>query len=184
MLDDDVELFVSDAGNYYELGLNAINTIYEIGWTWLEALVDARDYARLEALLKVDDQLYYAARAGERLGRLADLGWELPGLQHAIDIDGAVNAPAVRDRGWTVELALPWAGLATLMPRFGAPPAAGDTIRIQAYRAHHPRDDPAADALMARHWPGATHYHGNTLSAMGNTNVHNPERWVDLALTG
>ena len=130
----------------------------------------------------VDDQFYYAAREGERLGRVADLGWELPGLEHAVRIDGAINAPTVRDVGWTVEIRLPWAGLAALMPRFERPPTAGEKIRIQAYRAHHPHDDPAADERMAQDWPGATSFHGTTLSAMGNTNVHNPERWVDLML--
>jgi hypothetical protein len=33
--DDDVELFVSGERNYYELGINPINTIYEIGWYWM-----------------------------------------------------------------------------------------------------------------------------------------------------
>ncbi len=182
--DDDVEVFVADGGTYYELGLNAINTIYEIGWTWLEPLVRAQDFDRLETLLRVDDQFYYARRGGEGLGRLADLGWELPGLRHAVRIDGAVNAPEVRDEGWTVELALPWAGLGTLMPRFRTVPVGGEQVLVQTYRAHHPHDDPEADARMDRDWPGGTHYYGTTLSAMGNTNVHNPERWVHLRLEG
>ena len=164
MRDDDVELFVAGPSTYYELGINPINTIYEIRWTWLEALVERRDFSALEALLKVDDQFYYAARGGERLGRLADLGWEMPGLRHAVRIDGAVNAPDVRD--------------------VSLPPKPGDSLVVQAYRAYHPHDDAAADARMAATWPGASAYSGSCLSTMGNTNIHNPERWPRLRFMG
>jgi hypothetical protein len=180
--DDDVELFVAGAGTYYELGINPINTIYEIGWTWLEPLVEARDFDALERLMLVNDQFYYARRAGERIGRLADLGWELPGLRRAVRVDGAINAPDVLDVGWTVELALPWAGLATHIPELAGLRRAGDRVTIQAYRAHHPRRDPEADARMAAQFPGSSEWYGTTLSAMGNGNVHNPERWVSLEL--
>lgn len=180
--DDDVELFVAGEGTYYELGINPINTIYEIGWTWLEPLVEARDFDALERLMLVNDQFYYARRGGERLGRLADLGWELPGLRRAVRVDGAINAPDVRDAGWTVEFALPWAGLATHIAELAGPRQAGDRVTIQAYRAHHPRRDPEADARMAAEFPGGSEWYGTTLSAMGNGNVHNPERWVSLEL--
>lgn len=181
VLDDDVELFVAGARNYYELGVNPINTIYEIGWHWLEPLVAEGDFDRLERIMCIDQQFYYARRAGERLGRVADLGWELPGLQHAVRVEGSINAPEVRDDGWTVEFRLPWAGLRALMPDLAAPEVGGK-VTVQAYRAHHPRTDPAADARMAAQFPGSSEWLGNTLSAMGNGNVHNPERWVRLEL--
>jgi len=180
--DDDVELFVAGRRTYYELGINPINTIYEIAWAWLEPLVVAQDFETLERLMRVNDQFYYARRDGERLGRLADLGWELPGLRRAVHVDGAVNAPDVLDVGWTVEFRLPWAGLATLMPELAGPHGAGDRLRVQAYRAHHPRRDPAEDARMAAQFAGSSEWYGTTLSPMGNANVHNPERWVDLEL--
>jgi len=184
MRDDDVELFVAGPSTYYELGVNPINTIYEIRWTWLEPLVERRDFAALEALLKVDDQFYYAARGGERMGRLADLGFELPGLRHAVRIEGAVNAPQVHDEGWSVEFALPWSGLAAVLPDVTLPPPLGDSLVVQTYRAYHPHDDPEADARMAATWPGASAYSGSCLSAMGNTNIHNPERWPRLRFVG
>ena len=177
-----MELFVAGERTYYELGINPINTIYEIGWTWLEPLVREGDFDALERLMLVNDQFYYARRDGERLGRLADLGWELPGLRKAVRVDGAINAPDVRDEGWTVEFALPWAGLATLIPELAGPRAVGDRVTVQAYRAHHPRTDPAADARMAAQFAGSSEWFGTTLSAMGNGNVHNPERWVRLEL--
>ncbi len=179
--DDDVELFVAGARNYYELGINPINTIYEIGWHWLEPVVASGDLDTLERILRIDQQFYYARRDGEGLGRVADLAWELPGLRHAVRVDGAINAPEVADVGWTVEFALPWAGLRTLIPEI-ATPRVGGHLTVQAYRAHHPRTDPAADARMAAQFPGSSEWYGTTLSAMGNGNVHNPERWVQLEL--
>lgn len=182
--DDDVELFVAGERTYYELGINPINTIYEIGWTWLEPLVREQDLDALERLMLVNDQFYYARRAGEGLGRLADLGWELPGLRTAVRVDGAINAPHVRDKGWSVEFGLPWAGLATHIPELAGPRRAGDRVTVQAYRAHHPRTDPVADARVAAQFEGSSEWFGTTLSAMGNGNVHNPERWVHLELEG
>ena len=116
--DEDVEIFVQGDGYYYELGVNPINTVYEIKWTWVQPLVERRDYAELDRLLRTPNFLYFLARDGEPIGRHGDLDWELPGLEHAVHIDGTLNRPEVRDRGWTVEFALPWAGLAPLM---GAP---------------------------------------------------------------
>lgn len=182
--DDDVELFVAGEGTYYELGINPINTIYEIGWTWLEPLVRRGDLDAIEQLMRVNDQFYYARRDGEGLGRIADLGWELPGLRRAVRVDGVINVPEVRDEGWTVEFALPWAGLATLIPELAGSRSIGDRVTVQAYRAHHPRSDPAMDARMAAQFPGSSEWVGTTLSPMGNGNVHNPERWVRLELTG
>lgn len=179
--DDDVELFVAGPRNYYELGINPINIIYEIGWHWLEPLVAAGDYDALERVMRIDQQFYYARRDGEGLGRVADLAWELPGLRHAVRVDGAVNAPDFLDVGWAAEFALPWSGLRTLIPELPQP-VPGTVVRVQAYRAHHPRRDPVADARMAAQFPGSSEWYGTTLAAMGNGNVHNPERWAHLEL--
>ncbi len=180
--DDDVELFVAGQGTYYELGINPINTIYQIGWTWLEPLVARGDFEAIERLMRVNDQFYYARRDGERLGRIADLGWELPGIRRAARVDGVINVPEIRDEGWTVTFGLPWDGLATLIPELAGPRRAGDRVTVQAYRAHHPHTDAEADARMAAQFPGSSQWLGTTLSPMGTGNVHNPERWVRLEL--
>jgi hypothetical protein len=167
MNDEDVELFVEGDGFYYELGVNPINTEYEIKWTWVQPLVERREYAALEELFKTPNYLYFLARDGERMGRHGDLDWQLTGLRHVVHIDGTLNCPEVRDRGWTVELAIPWAGLAPLMGARSLPPRQGDSLRITAYRAHHDRaaKDPLHDAT------------GWAWSVTGNDNIHVPERW-------
>lgn len=180
MTDDDVELFVDGGGRYYELGVNALNTIYEFLWTWVEPLAERRDYAALEELFKTADFLYCVARKGERLGRLGDMNWELPGLRHAVRVQGSVNFSGDVDEGWTAEFALPWSGLRAVDGRLPHPPREGDVIPIQAFRAQHDRSDPEKNAEWDRRWPGSTPADWYSWSAMGNTNVHNPERWVPV----
>jgi len=178
--DDDVELFVEGPKGYYEFGVNAINTIYELKWTWLDQVISAGDSAGLDKLLRLRDSLYYAPRGGEQYGRIGDMGWELPGILRAVQIDGTLNNPESRDVGWTVEFALPWAGLAAV----GLPaPSDGLQFRVQGYRALHDRENLAEAALLAAQYPGATPFTGYTWSTMGNGNVHNPERWAWITLS-
>ena len=185
MTDDDVEIFVEGSGGYYELGVNAINTVYEYRWTWLQPLLERADWAGLEELLKLPDFLYYTARGGERLGRVGEMDFDLPGLRHAVQVSGTLNWPHDADDGWTANFAIPWAGLASIgrTPQ-PFPPVPGDTIRIQAYRAQHDWSDLEGAARLAPVWPGATPFQGYTWSAMGNGNVHNPERWVHVLFVG
>jgi len=171
--DEDVELFVAGDGYYYELGVNPINTVYEIRWTWVQPLVERRDYAELERLLSTPNFLYYLARDGEPIGRHGDLDWQLPGLEHAVHVEGTLNRPEVRDRGWTVEFALPWEGLAPLMGARPVPPNPGDELRITAYRAHHTRAERDRKNTST----------GWTWSIMGNDNIHVPERWNRVQFT-
>ena len=179
MKDDDAEIFINGEGRYYELGVNPLNTIYEYRWTWLEPLVENRDFAAIEALMKTPDILYYCAREGEKLGRHGDMGWEMPGLKHAVRLQGSLNCPDVEDDGWTVEFGIPWAGLQEI----GLPaPEKGMVLRAQGYRAEHDFHDERGRIEMDRYWQGATPYMGYTWSAMGNGNVHNPERWAKVTL--
>lgn len=161
--DEDVEFFFAGDGYYYELGINPLNNSYQIRWTWVERLVRERKFAELEELFKAPDVLYYLARPGEKLGRHADLNYRLPGLKHAVFIDGSLNCPEIKDKGWTVEIALPWESLKQIAGGKQLPPHPGDVFRMTAYRAHHDRS-----ARKARGW---------TWSIMGNDNIHIPERW-------
>jgi hypothetical protein len=165
--DEDVEIFVQGDGYYYELGVNPINNVYEIKWSWVQPLVERRAYGELDRLLATPNFLYFLARDGEPIGRHGDLDWQLPGLEHAVHIDGTLNRPEVRDKGWTVEFALPWEGLAPLMGGRPMPPRPGDELRITAYRAHHTRKELNRQNTST----------GWTWSVMGNDNIHIPERW-------
>jgi hypothetical protein len=167
--DEDVELFFEGAGYYYEMGLNALNNGYQIRWTWVEQVAKRRDYAELEELFKAPDYLYYVARDGEKMGRHADLNYQLPGFKHAVHIDGSINCPEVKDKGWTVEVALPWASLKHIAMSKPVPPKNGDVFRMTAYRCHHDR---ATRSVKGWTW-----------SVMGNDNIHIPERWNQVVFS-
>ena len=167
--DEDVEFFFSGDGYYYELGINPLNNSYQIRWTWVERLVKEQRFAELEELFKTPDVLYYVARKGEKIGRHADLSYQLPGLRHAVCIDGSINCPDVKDKGWTVEIALPWSGLNHISGGKALPPKLGDMFRMTAYRAHHDRV-----TRKVKGW---------TWSIMGNDNIHIPERWTHIVFS-
>lgn len=99
--DNDFEVFIDPDGdnhNYYEFEMNALNT----GW---------------------DLRLPKPYRDG---GPALD-DWEIPGLKTAVAIDGTLNNPNDTDRGWSVEIAMPWGPL-------GGKPAAGAQWRVNFSR--------------------------------------------------
>ena len=164
MKDNDVEIFVAGEGYYYEMGLNPINNMYELKWTWLQPLVEQNRFDEIEELMHKMDYLYYEAREGDRLGRIGDLNYHLPGLRTAVHIDGTLNRPDLTDEGWTAEFALPWAGLAEISGGLDTPPKSGDSLRVMGYRMDKDWDDPAKNEA-------------STWNAVGCGNIHIPERW-------
>jgi hypothetical protein len=65
------------------------------------------------------------------------MDWDLPGLRTAVRVEGTLNDDSDVDRGWTVEIVLPWAGLAPLYSGRQWPPSAGDTLRLDISRFEH-----------------------------------------------
>ncbi len=105
--DNDFEVFLDPNGDtleYYELEINALNTTWD--------LFLPKPY---------------------RFGGQAQNSWEIPGMRTAVHVDGTLNDPRDTDRGWSVELALPWKVLAQYAHR-PAPPRDGDEWRINFSR--------------------------------------------------
>ena len=96
--DNDFEVFLDpdgDGQNYFELEINALNTVWDL-------------------------RLPKAYRAGGS----AINEWDIAGLRTAVLVDGALNDPLARSKGWSVEIAIPWAALSehagcVCPPRFG-----------------------------------------------------------------
>ncbi len=174
--DEDIELFIDLGPIYYELGLNAINQGYQIRWVWLDEVVARGAFDVFDELFRAANNLYFVPRPHATLGRHGDLDFQLPGLQSAVHVDGAVNAPGVRDVGWSAMIVLPWTALDGMaLPGGGPslPPLAGDVLRMTSYRAHHDREVSGAN-------PPAI---GWAWSPIGNGNVHVPERWVSVTFS-
>lgn len=114
--DNDFEVFVDPDGDtreYYEIEVNAIGTIFD---------------------------LYLPAPY--RANGKANHDWTATGMQVAIHLDGTLNNSSDTDRGWQIEMAIPWTTFAPIptgdgqptFQRASRPPYAGDSWRINFSR--------------------------------------------------
>jgi hypothetical protein len=136
--DNDFEVFLkplaSETG-YFEFEINALNT----GW-----------------------DLYL--NKPYREGGKADNSWDIPGLKTAVSIDGTLNKPGDKDRGWTVEIAIPWGAFASRVP--AKRPKVGDV-----WRGNFSRVEWKAGQKNEDNW---------VWSPQGLINMHVPEMWGHL----
>ncbi|MDO5606856.1 MAG: carbohydrate-binding family 9-like protein [Capnocytophaga sp.] len=82
---NDFEIFIdpdNDSHNYYELEINALNTVWDLFLT--------KPYRETNKVLD---------------------GWDIAGLKSAVHIEGTLNNPNDEDRFWSVEIAIPWAAM-------------------------------------------------------------------------
>jgi hypothetical protein len=87
---------------------------------------DLQRYNEIE--IAPTNALFDASFTGRRQGM--NLGWSSR-ARHAVHIDGTLNEPRDTDRGWTAELAIPFAALTGMeKPR----PERGDKWRFNLYR--------------------------------------------------
>jgi len=139
--DNDVEVFLGGEDCYYELEINALGTVYEVFFVDQAALTpESRFAGRPEFdLYRRDVDLLggfqdYRYESHHRGRRWAFRDWDFPGLEAAVRVDGRINDPGHADRGWTAEVALPWAGMADLYPGRAFPPQPGEYLRAQFFR--------------------------------------------------
>ncbi|MCA9177752.1 MAG: carbohydrate-binding family 9-like protein [Planctomycetales bacterium] len=161
--DNDVELFIAFDHAYYELELNAHNTLYEGLFVW-QSSYERHGFADVPSLDRrrpgVRSQAFQGVgyQRHPRGPRWAFLDWDFPQLRSAVQIHGTLNQSDDRDRGWTVEVALPWSGMRTLAlgDKRAIPPQAGDVWRMDfsrfnQYHASPPARDSGGWALSPHH---------------------------------
>ncbi len=150
--DNDFEVFIDpdmDTHEYYELELNALNTVWDL------------------LLLKP-----------YRDGGPAVKAWDIQGIKTAVFIQGTLNRPNDRDSGWSVEIAIPWTVLAECAHR-PCPPVDGDQWKINFSRVEWQTEvkngkyiklvDPATGKwLPENNW---------VWSPQGLIAMHYPEMW-------
>ena len=147
--DNDFEVFLdpSCAGeNYYELEVNALNTVWDL-----------------------------VLRQPYRRGGQADSAWRIAGLETAVRLDGVLNDPRTRDRGWSVEIAMPFAAfdVHTKAPRA---PEVGEAWRVNFSRVQW--DLEVVDGAYAK-VPDRPE-HNWVWSPQGVVDMHLPLRWGEL----
>jgi len=107
-----------------------------------------------------------------RMKGKADNGWEMPGLRTAVRAEGTINNPGDVDRGWTVEMALPWSAF-NRGKRPARAPVVGEQWRMNFSRVEW-RTDVVNGAYVKR--PGLKEDNW-VWSPQGEINMHIPERW-------
>jgi hypothetical protein len=136
--ENDVEVFIDGDDCYYEFEINALNTVYEVFFIWKDAYhkfatpefdVHTRQAYTFGGNHDRDAETFWRGNHPRGL-RWAFTDWDFPGLRTAVQVQGTLNNNSDIDRGWTVEIAFPWAGMTHLAGSRTLPPKDGDTWSI------------------------------------------------------
>ena len=143
--DNDFEIFLDpdgDTHNYYELEVNAFETEWD-----LLLLKPYRDQAKVA----VDS-------------------WDIPGLITKVHVNGTLNDPLDMDKGWTLEIAIPWKALEECAPNLH--PDDGEQWKINFSRVQWDinieKGSYVKTNLPEFNW---------VWSPQGIINMHYPEMW-------
>lgn len=173
--ENDVEVFVDGIDTYYELEINARNTVYEVFFIWKDAYQRDGRFDCPEFDVFAQNAYTFGGNHDRAVAsfwrgthprgpRWAFPGWDMLGLKTAVAVDGRINDPSSVDRGWTVEIAMPWSGMTWLAGGRAVPPRAGDQWRMQFARY---------EKLAS-----SNHHMGWTWDAVGSPDNHYPERFT------
>ncbi|MCX7800326.1 MAG: carbohydrate-binding family 9-like protein [Fimbriimonadales bacterium] len=160
-LDNDFEVFLdpdSDNHLYYELEVNALNTTWD--------LLLNRPY---------------------KDGGTPISHWEMKGVRTAVFVDGTLNNPLDTDRGWSVEIAIPWSAIMESKERpdaLGRPPTPwkpdeGTTWRVNFSRVEW---DVEVEGVRIRKVPNRPE-HNWVWSPQEVIDMHRPEHWGYVQFT-
>lgn len=140
-LENDLEVFIDGGDCYYELEVNALNTIYEVFFIWKDAYTKGSRFDVAEFDVFKEKALTFGGdydRTGDSFWwgrnprglRWAFLDYDLQGLKTAVNVDGKINDSTHVDKGWTLEIAIPWKSMKWLANGRPLPPTEGDIWRI------------------------------------------------------
>jgi|RhiMetdeSRZDD1v2_1073273.scaffolds.fasta_scaffold499506_2 Carbohydrate family 9 binding domain-like len=144
--DNDFEVFIDPNGDrdeYYELEINALNTAWD--------LFLPKPY--------ID-------------GGKAQNSWDIAGLKTAVEVTGTLNDTTDLDKGWSVEMAIPWKALAEYAHK-PAPPKDGDQWRINFSRVEWRHE--IVDGKYSK--ISNTKEDNWVWSPQGVIDMHRPEMW-------
>jgi hypothetical protein len=177
-LENDLEVFIDGRDCYYELEVNAANAVYEVFFIWKDAYTKGSKFD-IPTFDVHQPQAYTFGGNYDRTGstfwrgthprgiRWAFTNYDLPGLQTAVQIDGTLNNNNDIDRGWSLEVAIPWSSLELLANGRSIPPASGDVWSMFLGRFQK---------LMASGIEVEPHP-AMALSSHGIYDTHLPDKW-------
>jgi hypothetical protein len=151
--DNDFEVFIdpdNDTHRYYEFEVNALNTMFD--------LFMPKPY---------------------RNGSGAMISYNAPGMKWAVDVQGTINDPSDIDKGWTVEMFIPFWALT--IGNTSKVPADGDSWRINFSRVQWKTEIKDGRYVKLKGDDGKNLPEYNWVwSSQGLINMHYPERWAYL----
>ncbi|MBI5060380.1 carbohydrate-binding family 9-like protein [candidate division KSB1 bacterium] len=150
--DNDFEIFLDPDGDNHEYGefeINALNT----GWD----LFLPKPY---------------------KDGGHADDAWNIDGIRTAVYVDGTLNGCGDECRGWSVEIAMPWSGLARCSHRSTAPNE-GEQWRVNFSRVEWKKICEDGRYVKIAGLPEDNW----VWSPQGVINMHRPEAWGIVQFT-
>ena len=183
-LENDLEIFIDGGDCYYELEINAANTIYEVFFIWKDAYTKGSKFD-IPHFDVHQAQAYTFGGDYDRMGssfwkgthprgiRWAFTNFDLPGLQTAVQIEGTLNDNSDIDKGWSAEIAIPWSSLGLLANGRNIPPANGDIWHIFLGRFQK---------LMVAGKEIQPHP-AMALNSHGIYDTHLPEKWSRITFT-
>ncbi|MEW6752410.1 MAG: carbohydrate-binding family 9-like protein [Candidatus Latescibacterota bacterium] len=144
--DNDFEIFIDpdgDAQRYMEFETNPLNTVWDL----------------------------YLPKAYNKGGQ-ADVSWDFVGIRTAVHVEGTLNCSDDVDRGWSVEVAIPWSAMAE-HAGVPCPPRPGDQWRVNFSRVEWEFERVQGgyrkkEGVPCDNW---------VWSPQGEINMHIPEMW-------
>lgn len=148
---NDFEVFINPSNNthnYYELEFNALNTIWD--------LLITQPYRERYHQVVVD--------------------WNISDYKSAIHVNGTLNDSSDKDRGWQIEMALPWKAFRTSYFDKKAPE--NKYWRMNFSRVNWDFDLTQGRYSRKKDKNGKYHHEYNWVwSPIGVVNMHEPEMW-------
>ena len=183
--ENDVEVFIDGGDCYYEFEINALGTVYEVFFVWQDSFGPGRRFDLREFDVLSRKALTFGGNYDRNAAtfwrgthprgcRWAFLDWDFPGLRSAARVDGRINQRSVVDRGWTVELAFPWAGMKWLANGRPLPPREGDIWKI-FFGRFEKLESAGVEIDPHPAWVWSPH---------GAYDTHMPERWTSVSFSG
>lgn len=139
--ENDLEVFIDGGDCYYELEVNAANTIYEVFFIWKDAYEKGGRFDIPQFDVHQMDAYTFGGdfdRTGSSFWkgthprgiRWAFTNYDMDGLQTAVKLDGSLNDHRDIDKGWSLEIGIPWESLHLLADGRSIPPSHGDVWKM------------------------------------------------------
>ncbi len=180
--ENDLELFIDGGDCYYELEVNAANTVYEVFFIWKDAYTKNSQFDTPQFDVH-QQQAYTFGGDYDRTGasfwkgthprgiRWAFTNFDLQGLQTAVAVEGTLNNNTDIDKGWNLEIAIPWSSLQLLANGKTIPPTDGDVWNMFLGRFQK---------LMAG-GKEITPHPAMALNSHGIYDTHLPDKWSRIS---